>query len=157
MTFSWFTINSNLRSTPKLYGIGHGFSICTCGHTYMSTSRLVRQQTTTSNQISPSTSVYWFYLILLHKWATLFLAPCQVGPMPCLHPIRVEEPITNHLRGYMPYLEKYKVVQIFFMQEDKLGGVGGLDFLILFLNLKLVQILEIKSWHQHTTNVQSLP
>ena len=32
---------------------------------------------------------------------------------------RVDVPITNHLRDYVPNLEKYKVVQIFLMREDR--------------------------------------
>ena len=33
--------------------------------------------------------------------------------------IRVEAPITNHLRNYAPGLKKYKVVQKKFVQEDE--------------------------------------
>ena len=37
---------------------------------------------------------------------------------------RVEVPITNHLRGFAPNLEKYKVVQVFpCVGRQKSGGL----------------------------------
>ena len=51
----------------------------------------------------------------------------------CVCFIKVEAPITNHLRDFAPNLEKYKVLQFF-------SPVN------LLLELKLLSIFEAKTW-----------
>ena len=70
--------------------------------------------------------------------------------------IKVEAPITNHLRDFNPSLEKYKAMQKKIPQEDR-NQEDYIFWVILFLEFKSLWNFETKSWHEHITNVQSLP
>ena len=52
---------------------------------------------------------------------------------------RVEAPITNHVRDFEPYLEKFKAVQMILRKIWEDGNKAECNFLILlFIRLKLL-------------------
>ena len=61
---------------------------------------------------------------------------------------RMEVPITDHLRDYASYLEKYKAVQRFsHVGRQKSGGLPKI------LGILHMCIIEAKSWPKHITIV----
>jgi hypothetical protein len=55
---------------------------------------------------------------------------------------RGEAPITDHLRDYVPNLEKYKAVQFFVRRKMEIMIIVTI-LIILFLELKILRVFEV--------------
>ena len=75
----------------------------------------------------------------------------QIFMMSCTqsqHTYREEALITNHLRDYVPNLDKYKWCKKSPCRKIEIRRIA-ICFIILFFKLKLLQVCEAKSWPEH--------